>query len=222
MKISSNTIAVLKNFASVNASISVKPGSKLKTLSPQNNIMAEAVVHEKFDRPFAIYDLSQFLGAVSLFGEEADYQFEGTHLVLTAGNRSLRYYYAESGMVKSADKNISLPSVDVNFHLTEKQLNEILKAASILGVAEIIVSAEGEGEPIKVSCLNSKNNTSNSYAVDVGVNAESKFRAVLKVDNLKMISGDYQVEICAKGLSHFFNQKMDVNYYVALEQSSQF
>jgi hypothetical protein len=222
MKISSNTIAVLKNFASVNASISVKPGSKLKTLSPQNNIMAEASVAEKFERPFAIYDLSQFLGAVSLFGEEADFQFENTHLTLKAGNRSLRYYYAEAGMVKAADKNIHLPSVDVEFDLSEKQLNEILKAASILGVAEIIVSADDANEPIKVSCLNSKNNTSNSYAVDVGANAERKFRAVLKVDNLKMISGDYHVEICCKGLSHFVNSKLGVDYYVALEASSQF
>ena len=66
MKLSDNTVALLKNFAGINNSILVKQGTKLRTISVAKNILAEAEVKEDFPRDFAIYDLNQFLNGLSL------------------------------------------------------------------------------------------------------------------------------------------------------------
>ena len=44
MEISANTVNILKNFASVNSNIIIKPGKKLMTISEAKNILAEATV----------------------------------------------------------------------------------------------------------------------------------------------------------------------------------
>ena len=75
MNISTNTISVLKNFSSINQSLAVDAGNTIRTISPQKTVMAVAQVDDTFDSSFAIYDLNQFLSAVSLF-EKPDYDFE--------------------------------------------------------------------------------------------------------------------------------------------------
>ena len=61
MKLSENTLAILKNFSGINNSILVKSGNKLRTISVAKNILAEAEIIEEFPKNFAIYDLSKFL-----------------------------------------------------------------------------------------------------------------------------------------------------------------
>lgn len=223
MKISVNTLNLLKNFSGINASILVKPGSVLKTLSPQNNIMAEAAVVEDFAVGFAIYDLSQFLSAVSLF-EDPDFHFEDKFVKISSGTRAIRYYFADESMVKApSDKKISMPSVDVEFELSEKQLSDILKAASVLQVPEVAVVSDGDGKTRIVS-IDTKNQTSNDFSIETDHQSESakKFKLIFKAENLKMISGDYKIEICYAGIARFANNKLGVEYFIATESSSTF
>ena len=67
MKLSSNTTMVLKNFATINQNLVIKEGSELLTMSSMKNIVAKATVEENFPKEIAIYDLNEFLGALSLF-----------------------------------------------------------------------------------------------------------------------------------------------------------
>ena len=48
MKLSDNTLTLLKNFAGINQSILVKQGNKLRTISIAKNILAEAEITEEF------------------------------------------------------------------------------------------------------------------------------------------------------------------------------
>lgn len=222
MNISAQTLNILKNFAGINASILVKPGSTLRTITAQNNIMASAVVPETFDKTFAIYDLSQFLSAVSLF-DNADFDFEETFVKISSGNRSVRYYYADPSMVKApGDKKIALPSIDVAFDLTEKQLNDILKAASVLQTPEVIIAGDGEGKTRVVATDSKKQNSSNDFSVQVDHTSESRYKFIFKTENLKMIPGDYKVEVCSRGISRFFNEKLNAEYFIAIEAHSEF
>ena len=67
MKLSKETLSVLKNFATINGNILIKSGDRLSTISAQKNVMASVSVKETFDRDFGIYDLNEFLGVYSLF-----------------------------------------------------------------------------------------------------------------------------------------------------------
>lgn len=220
MKISQKTLSLIKNFAGINSSLAVKPGNKLKTLSAQNDIMANATVDEEFPRPFAIYDLGQFLGALSLF-EDPDFEFGDNSVVISSGKNSVRYFYADESMIKSAgEKNVKLPSVDVAFTMTGAQLQSILKATSVLSVPE--VSVVSDGDTLQLVASEVKNNSSNRYAVDLDGTSNGSFRVIFKADKLKVVPGDYLVEISSKGISRFYNEKLGVEYFIAIEQTSTF
>lgn len=221
MKISAQTLSLFKNFASVNPSILVKSGSSLKTISPQNNIMAEAQVTETFDSPFAIYDLNQFLGAVSLFGDP-EFDFDADWVDIKEGARSVRFAFAAASMVKGAsDKKIVLPSVDVAFSLTAAQLGEVLKAASVLGVPEVSVVSDGVG-PTRLVASETKNKSSNSYNVVVDHVSPKSFKIIFRAEYFKMLSADYDVEVCSKGISKFTSPKLGLEYFLTSETTSEF
>lgn len=222
MKISAKTLGIIKNFAGINASIAVRSGSVIKTISPQNNIMAKADVEESFPRGFAIYDLSQFLGAVSLF-DAPEFEFGDSYVTIGSGKNSVRYYYADESMIKTADKNIALPSTDVEINVTSSQLKEILKAASVLQVPEIALEGDGEGS-VHLVAVDTKNQTSNKFSVDLSevATASGKFRVIFKADNIKVIDSDYVVQVSNKGISRFFSEKLGVEYFIAIETASSF
>ena len=69
MKLSNDTREVLKNYASINANLLVTTGNTIATMSQMKNIVSTATVPDTFDSDFAIYDLNEFLSALSLFND---------------------------------------------------------------------------------------------------------------------------------------------------------
>ena len=214
MNISDNTLSVLKNFSGINQNLAVKSGNKIRTISPQKTVMAVAQVEDKFDSPFAIYDLNQFLSAVSLF-EKPDFIFEDSNVVVANGKSSIRYFYADESMVMSApERDIELPDTLVEFKLSVNDLKSTMQAASVLQAPNW--SVVGNGSIIEIVVGDVKNSTSNNYRVTVGATSE-EFEVVFKVDNLKMMQRDYNVAVSSKGISHFTTEKGDLQYFVATE-----
>ena len=167
MKLSDNTLTILKNFAGINNSILVKQGDKLRTISVAKNILAEAIVDEQFPRDFAVYDLNQFLNGLSLHQDpEMDFK-EDSYLTIREGKRKVKYFYADPNVIISPpDKAIELPSDDVQFKLDTSSLEKLLKAAAVYQLPDFCVV--GEAGVVKLVVRDKKNDTSNSYAVDVG------------------------------------------------------
>lgn len=216
MQLSPETVAILKNFASINQSILLREGNVLKTISPQKNIMAKAVVSENFPKEVAIYDLNRLLGVVSLF-KSHDLDFTENHIAIADGKNSVKYVYADPSIIVSAPaKEINLPSQDVSFTLTDDQMQQVLKAASVVGVPDI--SFVGDGSTLVMKAHDKKNSTSNEYAIEIGA-TDQTFAVDYKVENFKMVSGDYEVTISKKLISKF---KGNVEYFVACESTSTF
>lgn len=214
MNISDNTLSVLKNFSGINQNLAVKSGNKIRTISPQKTVMAVAQVEDKFDSPFAIYDLNQFLSAISLF-EKPDFTFEDKNVEIANGKSSIRYFYADESMVMTApERDIELPDTLVEFKLSVNDLKSTMQAASVLQAPNW--SVVGNGSIIEIVVGDAKNNTSNNYRVTVGTTSE-EFEVVFKVDNLKMMQRDYNVAISSKGISRFTTEKGDLQYFVATE-----
>jgi hypothetical protein len=222
MKISQQTLSILKNFATINGNILVRAGSNLSTISPQKNILANANVAESFPLEFAIYDLSQFLSAVSLF-EDADFDFAEKYVTISSGRRSIKYFYAEPSMILSApEKKLVLPSTEVDFVATAGNISEVLKASAVLQTPEIVVASESHSTQIELIATAVNNNTSNRYAVNVDATTEDTFRMVFKSENLKLIPGDYRISISSKGMGRFFNEKLGLEYFIATETTSKY
>lgn len=221
MKLSDNTVALLKNFAGINQSILVKKGNKLRTISIAKNILAEAEISEKFPRDFAIYDLNQFLNGLSLH-QDPDLDFtEDPYITIREGKRRVKYFYADPNVIISPpEKEIQLPSEDVCFQLDTGSLEKLVKAAAVYQLPDI--SAIGDAGVIRLVVRDKKNDTSNEYSIVVGETSE-EFTFNFKVENIsKIVSGAYDVVVSSKLLSQFSNSKFNLKYYIALEPDSTF
>ena len=221
MKLSDNTLTILKNFAGINNSNLVKKGNKLRTISVAKNILAEAEISpEEFPRDFAIYDLNQFLNGLSLH-QDPDLDFtDDTYLTIREGKRRVKYFFADPAVIVSPpDKEISLPSEDVHFQLDSIALEKLLKAAAVYQLPDL--SAVGESGVVKLVVRDKKNDTSNEFAIVVGeTNKEFSFN--FKVENIKIIPGAYDVVVSSKLLSQFTNSTYNLKYFIALEPDSTF
>jgi hypothetical protein len=220
MKLSDNTLTILKNFAGINNSILVKGGNKLRTISVAKNILAEADITEEFPRDFAIYDLNQFLNGLSLHADpDLDFK-EDSYLSIREGKRRVKYFFADPNVIIAPpEKDIQLPSQDVCFQLDSASLEKLVKAAAVYQLPDL--SAVGEAGVIKLVVRDKKNDTSNEYAIVVG-ETDQEFTFNFKVENIKIIPGAYDVVVSSKLLSQFTNTKYNLTYYIALEPDSTF
>ena len=222
MKISTKTLDVLKNFSEINQSILIKKGKKLKTVSTLKNILAHAEVEEDFPQEFAIYQLNEFIGVLSTMNNP-DLTFHDKYVMLSQENGACtKYFYAEPSVVISPEKDIVMPSEDINFTLLEKQYNDLLKMSSILQLNDILLKGCSKSNAIYLAVTNKKNDTSNDYSVQVGEGVSKPFKMYFKTENLKMVAGDYNVHISSKGISHFENMVTKLDYWIALEPDSNY
>ena len=220
MKLSDNTLSVLKNFSTINQSILFKKGNKLRTISVMKNILAEVTISEEFPKDFGIYDLNQFLNGLGLYrSPEFDFQNEG-YVVIKEGKTRSRYCFANAEVIITPPKKeVTLPSQEVSFELSTEQLEKLLKAAAIYQLPDL--SAVGENGVVKLVVRDRKNDTSNDFAITVG-ETESEFSFNFKVENIKILPGTYDV-VCSKALlSRFTSKNQDLTYYIALEPDSSF
>jgi ribosomal protein L28 len=103
--------------------------------------------------------------------------------------------------------------------MTAGMLNMINKTASVLRASD--VSIVGDGSKITAVVGDKKNATGNSFSEPVG-DTDKTFKVNLKVENLKMLPGDYAVSISSKKISRFKSPSSDLVYYVAVEADSTF
>ena len=222
MRISEGTMDVLKNFSTINPSLAFKQGNTIRTVSEQKNILAQAVVEDAFPVDFAIYELNQFLGLASLF-DNADFAFgEADVTIRDENNKShSRYTYTDPSMVTSPpEKNLDMPDPEIQFSVTADDLKAVVSAANQLGLPEVVVRGGATG--IALVATDMKNPTSNEYSRDVGESNGDIFNMVFKTENLKFISGDYDVKISKAGISHFKNISGHIEYWVATETNSEY
>ncbi len=219
MFLSTETVSVLKNFSTINQSILIKEGSKLRSMSVMKNILVEAEIDETFNRDIAIYDLSQFLNCLSLI-PGADLQLNETSITIAGDKNSIDYRYSDPSVVTSPpDKELKLPSEDVCFELSTTVLDKLLKAAAVYQLPD--VSAVGEAGVVKLVVRDKKNDTSNRHEEVVGETSD-EFSFNFKVENIKVLPGTYDVVVSQKLLSRFTSKNHDLTYYIALEPDSTF
>ena len=216
--ISRPTIEVLKNFCSINKSIVIKPGNQVATLSINKNILAIADVEEQFDTQISIYDLGVFIGGLSLFNEPKIDTSQSNYITVSdeRGKSKTRYFYADPDViVQPPEKEITLPSVDVEFNLSSNTLAQLQRAASVYALPDLCLY--GFNGSLQLCVTDKENDTSNSYSVEVGETDDNQFCYCFKVENLKLLPGDYKVSISKQNVALFEGE--NIKYYIALEPS---
>lgn len=219
MKISSETINILKNFSGINANLVFKPGKELKTISEAKTIMANASILEDFPQQFGVYDLNEFLSLYNLM-DEPDLEFSEKYLTMSDGSQKIKYYYSEIDILTQPSKDINMPECEVVLDLSMENLLKIQKAAAVLGHSEL--SFIGDGNTVVASVFNEKDATANTFDIDLGINTSETFNYVFSISNLKMLQGDYKLSISSRLISNWRNADNPLDYFIALEKSSSF
>ncbi len=220
MKINQNTLDILKNFSEINTNILIKPGTELSTISTMRNIFAKATIAEAFDSEFGIYDLNEFLAVVSST-HNPELSLQDKYMTISAeGSKSkVKYFYSDPSVIVSPTKEVNMPEADVSFSLSQANLTQLQKMAAILKTPDLALEGTKGGNIVLKVC-DKKNDTSNNFDIVVGENATADYTFYFKVENMKMISGDYDVSVSSKSISHFKNTKLPIEYWIALEPDS--
>ena len=223
MKLSEHTTSVLKNFATINQNLVIKEGKTISTMSAMKNIVAKAEVDEDFPREIAIYDLNEFLAALSLFTNPV-LDFSENYVMITeegkTGN-SLKYFYSDPSVVTTPSSEITMPETEVKFSLDSGDLSRVQRAASVIGSPDLVLEKNGTGSYLTVK--DKKNDTANNYSLDVDTEGAGEYNFFFKVENLKLLPTNYDVNVSSKNISHFKSQAGNaVEYWIALEPESSY
>lgn len=215
MKLSDNTLAVLKNFASINSGVVLGAGKTQKTISPEKSILVEATVEDDIPSEFGIYDLNQFLGNLTTL-RNPELTFNKEAVTLDDGELSFDYRACSSNLIITPpDKELVLKSVDVKFSLPNETLQKLIKVATMNGLPNL--SVVGKNGELLLKIHERANDTSNSGTIKIGEYAGQDFTASFKTDNLKLLPNDYNVEIQKGAFAKFENASNTLKYFIALE-----
>lgn len=215
MKFSENTLAVLKNFASINSGVVFKPGNTQKTISPERCILVEATIEDDIPEEFGIYDLNQFLGNVTTLSNP-ELTFTRETVTLKDNDISFDYHACSPSLIITPpDKELTLKQIDVSFFLSNYVLQKLLKLAVMNNLSNL--SVVGKDGHIHLRIHEKSNDSSNQGLIKIADYAGNDFTASFKREYLKLLPDDYNVEVQVGAFARFVNKKETLKYFIALE-----
>lgn len=215
--LSTKTLNVLKNFATINGSILIRQGNVLKTISVGENSIAQYKCEETFPQTFGIYDLNQFLSGLSLFDNPV-LEFDNADYVTIKGRgRSARYYFSNPEITLKAapEKEVKFPGADMQFNINQEDITSLKKASDVYGIPDL--KFHSVGGSVILSLCDKENETSNVYSQELIGDNTGEYELFMKMENIRLFPGEYIVKISSKLITEWKHTNLDLTYYIALE-----
>ena len=215
MKLSENSFSVLKNFSSINSGLVLQKGKVQKTISPEKTILVEAELDDTIPEQFGIYDLNQFLGNVTTL-EKPELEFKSDSVVMSDGQVKLNFYSCATNLIVSPpDKELVMKQIDISFHLDNASLQKLLKLAAMNNLPNL--SVIGKNGEITLQAHEKANDTSNFASIRLNDYTGKDFSVSFKVENIKLVPDNYDVEIMIGGFAKFTAKNKKLKYWIAVE-----
>jgi hypothetical protein len=219
MKLTNETLTILKNFASINQNIEFKEGSEIATMAPSKTVIAKATLNVEFPQSFCVYDLNEFLSVANMYKDSLELDFDESNIIFKDNSSQIRFRKTEKSNIVTLPENkqITFNDPEISFNLPESVFANIMKSASILSSPHIGIKSNGQD--IHGICFSADDSSQHNYDTFICTHSEqlNKFTAVFSTENIKMLPGNYEVEISSNGIAHFKNEKDSVEYWIALE-----
>ena len=233
LSISEETLSILSNLSIINNGIVIKEGSEFSTISEGKNILARASVDEYFPCDFSIYQLNEFLSAISLL-EDPQFNFNESSVKIKAGNsrHTVNYGYTDPTLVTQPPNGgkVDFPEeADVEFEIKKGDLKTLLKASGAMSLPHICIHTTDASGLILAVTDRENPKASNAFELELDEKVVSfseefsesdlfeNYGMTFKVDNIILFPGDYTVKISNKGIGHFVNKEVDVEYWISAE-----
>ena len=224
MKLSKETIEVLKNYGNINQGMYFRAGKTLRTVNSHKNILTSAEISEEFPTNFGVYDINNFLGVISA-DESPEFEFSDQEVKIKCkgGRSTIRYGFCDADVIVVApEKDIVMPSEDIKFDLSKDDLQWVLQVGRLLSSTHIVVESDGAEVNLSTTDLQ-MNNTANTNKLKVGDGNGTKYNMIFRSEFIeKLMTGNYTVTISAKGIAHFQNNDRKIQYWITTETGSKF
>jgi|ERR1035437_3343718 hypothetical protein len=224
MKFSEQTRKILENYASISTGILI-PATKIGEIQTQvqccdknKMVIATTVVAETLANDVCLSDLKAFLNTISTL-KDPEITLASDHMIINDGSFNVRIVYGDPLTVTRLKKQLELPASKYSFTLKEDSLAKLLNLSTILTLPDLrLYSTNGK---IYFQVLDRKNTSTNTGAIEVGAgNFEAGEEYFFQRELLKMLPGDYKVEIIVAGsakMSRFTSMVHDnLAYIIAL------
>ena len=216
MKISQETINILKNFSQINTNLLFRTGNTVSTINAPKSIFAKATVKETFPKEVAIYDLNSLLQLLT-FSEDQEVEFGERSLTITNDIGKFEYFYCDASLIIAAPtKDIEVDEV-FTFSLTAKDVQTITKTVGVLAAPTISIIAKDGKVTMKIG--DRKNDSANSFNKVIG-ESESEFECNISSENFKLMQDAYECVLSRKLFCQFKNASGTMTYLVAMEPGS--
>jgi hypothetical protein len=225
MKLSENTLAVLKNCSAIekssdHKSMVLKAGNRQLHINSGKDILIDAILDEEIPVEYGIYDIDHFLSNIRLLGgKDADLSFEDKKVVITGTNGfKVDYYGCDVSLLSQIKKSVENFQPDVSFIFRNTSYQDLIRISSINSFNR--VSFIGDDEGLRMESFNETSNNVATLKLD-NTKFEPSFSANFKLDSLTLIPVDYNVEINFQGISRFTSLDGKIKYYIMLQKQKE-
>ncbi|AFN69671.1 DNA polymerase processivity factor [Aeromonas phage Aes012] len=219
MKLTKETLSVMKNFAAINPSLRLTPGNFIMTKSVNGVAYAEATIADEIDSELNIYDLPNFLSILGQLGEGSEINLSNGEIVIQNGRAKVNLPDAESSVIVVPKQRLRMPPADVEFDLKAEDLAEILKISRAVGADRIAITNRNDHIVIDAFAVEDGDNARTRYSLTVcPYEGTNNFSFVINLENVSVVIADYKINISSKGAAQF--QGINTAYVFVLETSS--
>lgn len=219
MRLSPETITILKNFATISKGILIYPGRTLRTRTTP--VYVEARVAERFPVYAALPDLEAVLKSLK-FLKQPDFDFQKDALLITEGKdgqskANLRFEYKSSMVTLPMERNtFEEPTEFLEYSLSDEHLDMLRKALTEFGKSNIKIVSDGKSIYAGIDT----DKTGFQFPVEGDTHGYA-CKHIINPKNLKLLSGDYRLKTTAL-YTEFKHQELPVMYMIAPEPGSVF
>lgn len=198
MKLSKETISILKNFSKVNNTFVVRTGSFIASRSPQGDVIAYTDVEEHFPVDCCIYDLGEFLASINIFNDDVELHFTDKKVTIQSADSKIIYRLANKvifddlvdGLPEHKPKRVL--QTGYRFHLSKDDINRIYKSSSLFNLP--VASFSPTGIELRGDGVNSSMNT---FSIDrtPEILGDVNQRCDINISSVDLIRADYHVQV---------------------------
>lgn len=219
-------LKVLKNFASINNNMLVKSNRFEIVNAPKKSIVGLYNLSEAKDHdPFAIYNLSEFITVIEKSGANAQLEVKDKYVEIVNVELGTKVKYAKAPLefvpeVKDPTDKFVLENHELEFTLSSEKLNTIFSISSLLKAQKLFMETTEAGDIRLICSGETMEEFSNPLYIPISKSEYKKSELdkdmllYIRIPELMVIAGEYDVEVCKKGITHWKNKNNGIEYFI--------
>ena len=223
MKISKETLSILKAFSSINPVMYLGDPEAIKVISSEN-IIGVFKCDETFDHECVFWEWPTLLSTIDSMGaEEAELDFQENFVKITSPDKSsIKYFYTPEIVI--AERNpkpkpyasyAKEVESDFDFELSTEMLSKIMKISRTMGLNKLqIEMKDGAGT---LSLIEDSGKVSHSYTQDIEGTGTGKIN--IYISTLNIIMGNYHIHARTNLFAKFSNKDIPLFMIIAASKA---